>query len=48
MQPQLPDRLHTPTAPDLVRGDIEFTDFSVVGSDPYDFDTDNDGIGCET
>jgi hypothetical protein len=27
--------------------DISFREFSVIGSDPHDFDGDNDGIGCD-
>lgn len=37
-----------PPPPDLDCGDIPFTNFAVVGSDPHGFDGDNDGVGCET
>jgi len=37
-----------PVPPDLNCGDIRYTDFKVVGSDPHGFDEDNDGIGCES
>jgi hypothetical protein len=37
-----------PPPPDLNCPDIPYRNFQVVGSDPHNFDTDDDGIGCET
>jgi hypothetical protein len=37
-----------PPPPGLNCGDIPYRRFLVVGSDPHNFDTDNDGIGCES
>jgi len=34
--------------PDLDCGDISYRRFDVIGSDPHGFDSDNDGIGCES
>ena len=34
--------------PDLDCGEIGYSNFRVVGSDPHGFDRDNDGIGCES
>ncbi len=34
--------------PDLDCGEIGYSNFKVVGSDPHGFDGDNDGIGCES
>ena len=34
--------------PDLDCGDIRFTNFRVRPPDPHGFDSDNDGVGCET
>jgi len=33
--------------PDLDCGEINYTNFRVIGNDPHGFDRDNDGIGCE-
>lgn len=33
--------------PDLDCGDISFKNFKVNSPDPHNFDTDNDGVGCE-
>lgn len=37
-----------PPPPDLDCVDIEFRNFLVLDPDPHQFDTDNDGVGCET
>ena len=37
-----------PPPPDLDCGDISHKNFTVVGSDPHGFDSDGDGVGCET
>ena len=37
-----------PPPPDLDCGQISFRRFAVVGSDPHGFDSDGDGIGCES
>jgi len=34
--------------PDLDCGEIGYSNFRVVGSDPHRFDGDKDGIGCES
>jgi len=36
-----------PPPPDLDCGDISFRRFTVLPSDPHNFDADGDGIGCE-
>jgi len=46
--PSYPDVCIPPYPPDLDCGEIGFSNFRVVGSDPHGFDTDNDGIGCES
>src|SRR5215217_1386504 len=43
-----PDTCIPPPPPDLNCDDVSDTDFRVEGSDPHDFDRDNDGIGCES
>lgn len=43
-----PDVCIAPYPPDLDCGDITFKKFRVVGSDPHRFDSDKDGIGCES
>jgi len=45
--PSYPDVCIPPPPPDLDCGEIGYTNFRVVGSDPHGFDGDNDGIGCE-
>jgi len=45
--PSYPDVCIAPYPPDLDCGDIGYSNFRVVGSDPHGFDKDNDGIGCE-
>ena len=37
-----------PPPPDLDCSDINERGFAIVGDDPHGFDTDNDGIGCES
>ncbi|WP_428324354.1 hypothetical protein [Nitrosopumilus sp.] len=46
--PSYPDVCIAPYPPDLNCGDIRYTNFRVIGSDPHGFDRDNDGIGCES
>ena len=43
-----PDFCIPPPSPDLDCGDINGTNFTVVGSDPHGFDGNDDGIGCES
>lgn len=45
--PSYPGVCIPPPPPDLNCGDITFRRFTVIGSDPHNFDTDGDGIGCE-
>jgi hypothetical protein len=45
--PSYPTVCIPPPPPDLNCGDISFRRFAVIGSDPHNFDIDNDGIGCE-
>jgi hypothetical protein len=37
-----------PPPPDRDCADVPYRDFKVVGDDPHGFDTDGDGVGCET
>lgn len=46
--PSYPDVCIPPYPPDLDCGEIGYSNFRVVGSDPHGFDGDNDGIGCES
>jgi len=46
--PSYPDVCIPPYPPDLNCGDIGYSNFRVVGTDPHGFDGDNDGIGCES
>ena len=46
--PSYPDDCIPPAPPDLECDDISARNFQVVGSDPHDFDGDNNGIGCES
>ena len=46
--PSYPDDCIPPAPPVLTCDDISARNFQVVGSDPHDFDGDNDGIGCES
>jgi hypothetical protein len=34
--------------PDLDCADVPYRNFRVIGSDPHGFDSDGDGVGCET
>ncbi len=43
-----PDVCIPPYPPDLDCGEITYSNFRVIGSDPHGFDGDNDGIGCES
>ena len=43
-----PDVCIAPYPPDLDCDEIPYTDFRVFQPDPHGFDTDYDGIGCET
>ena len=43
-----PDFCIPPPSPDLDCGDINGTNFTVIGSDPHGFDGNGDGIGCES
>ena len=46
--PSYPDVCIPPPPPDLDCGDIPHRNFRVLPPDPHRFDTDRDGIGCET
>ena len=46
--PAYPDVCIPPPPPDLDCGDISYRRFRVLSPDPHGFDTDHDGIGCET
>lgn len=46
--PAYPGVCIPPAPPDLDCGDISFRNFPVLPPDPHGFDTDHDGIGCET
>lgn len=46
--PSYPDDCIPPYPPDLDCGDIPYSSFAVVGSDPHGFDGDDDGVGCES
>ncbi len=46
--PSYPDVCIPPPPPDLDCGDISYRRFRVLPPDPHKFDTDNDGIGCES
>ena len=37
-----------PYPPDLDCGEILYSNFMVIGSDPHGFDTDGNGIGCKS
>ena len=45
--PSYPDVCIASYPPDLDCGEIRYSNFRVVSSDPHGFDADNDGIGCE-
>ena len=46
--PSYPSVCIPPPPPDLDCGDISYRRFTVMGSDPHNFDGDHDGIGCES
>lgn len=46
--PSYPDVCIPPPPPDLNCSDIEHRQFTVEGDDPHGFDTDGDGVGCES
>jgi hypothetical protein len=46
--PSYPDVCIPPPPPDLDCNDIPYRNFRVLPPDPHHFDTDGDGIGCET
>jgi micrococcal nuclease len=46
--PSYPTVCIPPPPPDLDCKDISFRRFKVIGSDPHHFDSDGDGIGCES
>jgi hypothetical protein len=46
--PSYPDVCIPPYPPDLDCGEIGYSNFRVIGSDPHRFDGDKDGIGCES
>lgn len=46
--PAYPTVCIPPPPPDLDCGDIRYTNFKVLAPDPHNFDSDGDGIGCET
>src|SRR5690606_26161976 len=46
--PSYPTVCIPPPPPDLDCGQISHRRFQVVGDDPYNFDGDHDGIGCES
>lgn len=45
--PSYPTVCIPPPPPDLDCGDIPYRNFTVLPPDPHNFDSDNDGIGCE-
>lgn len=46
--PSYPSVCIPPSPPDLDCADVPYRRFAVVGADPHRFDSDHDGIGCET
>lgn len=46
--PSYPDVCIPPYPPDLDCGEIGYSNFIVIQPDPHRFDTDYDGIGCES
>lgn len=46
--PSYPAVCIPPPPPDLDCKDIPYKRFAVVGADPHRFDSDGDGIGCES
>ena len=47
-EPSYPDVCIPPAPPDLDCPDISYRRFRVLAPDPHRFDSDGDGIGCET
>jgi hypothetical protein len=45
--PSYPSVCIPPPPPDLDCGDIVYRRFTVLPPDPHNFDSDDDGIGCE-
>ena len=43
-----PDKLSPPLPPDLDCSDIPYRRFQVLPPDPHYFDSDGDGMGCES
>lgn len=46
--PAYPTVCIPPPPPDLDCGQVAFTNFRVLAPDPHNFDSDGDGVGCET
>ena len=46
--PSYPDFCIPPPPPDKDCDDVNGSNFTVVGNDPHGFDSDNDGVGCES
>ena len=46
--PAYPGVCIPPPPPDLDCPDITYRNFTVLAPDPHNFDSDNDGVGCET
>ncbi len=47
-QESYPDVCLPPYPPDLDCGDVDATHFTVRAPDPHGFDSDSDGVGCES
>jgi hypothetical protein len=46
--PSYPDVCIAPPPPNLKCDDVPYTDIRVEGDDPHGFDSEGDGIGCES
>ena len=46
--PSYPTVCIPPPPPDLDCSDIPYRRFAVIGADPHGFDSDHDGVGCES
>jgi hypothetical protein len=46
--PSYPTVCIKPPPPDLDCNQISYRNFKVIGADPHGFDSDNDGVGCES
>jgi len=46
--PSYPGVCIPPAPPDLDCGDVPYSDFAVIGSDPHGFDGNDNGAGCES